>query len=216
MLGGQAERLFDAVQAKAAGVVVSLSEGVADVISAGTNGIEDVRGRLILTAQHLDELVATTERHQRAHAEGLSTTLTDVAGLYRSTLERTETTLGGQAERLFSAVQVKVDGLFVSLSEGVAGAVAAGSQGIENLCERLRRTAQDLDNLVATFEHQQQQQAAGLRDTFDGIDQRTSELARDLTAMLTVGLGDVQTRSVSILADGSKEIQKEYAEDCVR
>jgi hypothetical protein len=211
-LGGQAERLFDAVQVKAAGLVASLSEGVADAVSAGTNGIEDVRGRLILTVQHLDELVATTERHQRAHAEGLNTTLTDVADLYRSTLERTETTLGEQAERLFSAVQVKVDGLVASLSEGVAGAVAAGSQGIEDLRERLRYTAQNLDNLVTVFERQQQQQAAGLQDTFDGIDQRTSELARDLTATLTAALGDVQARSVSILADGSKEIQKEYAE----
>jgi hypothetical protein len=211
-LGGQAERLFDAVQVKADGLVASLSEEVAGAVVAGTQGIEEFRGRLILAAQHLDELVATSERHQRVHAESLKTTLTDVADLYRSTLERTETTLGGQTERLFSAVQVKADGLVASLSEGVAGAVAAGSQGIEDLRERLRQTAQNLDNLVTTFEHQQQQQAAGFQSTFDGVGQRASELAKDLTTTLTAALGDVQARSVSILADGSKEIHNEYAE----
>jgi hypothetical protein len=210
-LGGQVERLFGVVQIKAANLIASLSEGVAGAVAAGTQGIEEVRGRMILTAEHLDDLVSTSEQHQRVHAEGLKTTLTDVADLYRSTLERTEKTLGGQAERLFGAVQVKADGLMASLSEGVAGAVVAGSQGIEDLRERLRHTAQNLDNLVTSFERQQQKQAAGLQSTFDGIDQRTSELARGLTETLTTALGDVQARSVLILADSSKEMQNEYA-----
>lgn len=211
-LGGQAERLFDAVQVKADDLVAFLSDGVAGAVAAGSRGIEDVRGRLTLTAQHLDELVATSERHQRAHAEGLKTTLTDISDLYRSTLERTETTLGGQAERLFGAVQAKADSLVASLSDGVADAVAAGSQGIQDLRERLRQTAQNLDNLVTALDRQQQQQAAGLQSTLDGIEQRASELAKNLTKTLTTALGDVQERSVSILAEGSKEIQNEYAE----
>jgi len=211
-LGGQAQLLFAGLQKSANYLVTSLNDGVAGAVIAGVQSIEDLRGRLLLTAQHLDDLVTAFEHQQQQHTASLSSTLTNVADLYRDTFERTEATLGGQVERLFGAVQGKTDGLVASLSEGVAGAVAAGSQGIDDLRERLRHTVQNLDNLVTAFERQQQQQVAGLESTFDSIDQRASELAKDLATALTASLEDIQTSSVSILADASKKIQNEYAE----